>query len=141
LGSWGHGPFDDDTSTDFVDQVAELPADELVPALLLTIEKLVSGDRRLEDYTLCVRVVAAAALLAGCVPENDERWPADTALRHTTAVAIAALRAVDTAYADDSILTEMAAEDGNLRERLAAVEPVRQLLRAAIPPPQHETQF
>ncbi|MEV4757303.1 DUF4259 domain-containing protein [Micromonospora sp. NPDC049559] len=131
MGSWGHGPFDDDTSMDFVDHLAELPPDEVVPALLLTIDQLVSGDRQVEDYTLCVQGVAAAALLAGCVPESHEQWPAAAALRPTAEVAIAALRAVDTAYADDSILTEMATEDGNLRERLAAVEPIRQLLRAA----------
>ncbi|MEV4757294.1 hypothetical protein AB0J86_19560 [Micromonospora sp. NPDC049559] len=110
-----------------------------MPALLRTIEELVSGDRRVKDYALGVEAVAAAALLAGCVPEGHEHPGA--ALRPSADIAIAALRAIDTAYADDSIPTELAAEDANLRERLAAVEPVRQLLRAAIPPLQRETLF
>ncbi|MBX6355485.1 MAG: DUF4259 domain-containing protein [Micromonosporaceae bacterium] len=139
MGSWGPGLFDDDTAMDFVDGLADLPVIDVMPELLRAIDQLASHGAR--DYGRSVRGLAAAALLVGRWPDRAKDWAVRAIPPPTPEIAADALRAIDAAYGDDAILTELTAEAGTLAEHLAAIEPIRQLLRAAIFPPQQESLF
>ncbi|MFB6724954.1 DUF4259 domain-containing protein [Kribbella sp. NPDC056345] len=139
MGSWGTGPFDDDTAMDFIDALADTPTDVRLRRLAAAVDRLLLPQNA-EDYTMAVEAVAAAAILAGAGVEQEQTatWeiPPLTADR-----AEAAMTAVANAYADHGIIAELAAEAGTLSEHRAAIEPVRERLRAAIPPPQDEVLF
>jgi len=144
MGSWGYGPFDDDTALDFVDDLVDRQATYVVPALHAALDRLAAPGGAL-DYSLSVQGLAAAALLAGCVPypedQRNSAWVSTTIPPLDHEIATLACQAIEAAYGEDAILTELAIEAGNLTEHLAGLEPVRQRLRAAIPPPQTETLF
>jgi hypothetical protein len=133
------GPFDDDTAMDFIDALADAPADMVLPKLTAAVNRLVQ-PRNAEDYTMSVEAVAAAAILsgAGFDPRHTETWDVPPL---TADMARAALTAVNNAYADHGVIVELAAEAGTRSEHRAAIEPVRERLRAAIPPPQDEVLF
>ncbi|GAA5192549.1 hypothetical protein GCM10023322_52410 [Rugosimonospora acidiphila] len=140
LGSWGPGPFDDDTAMDFVDDVANGPPSNVMPALLDAVDRL-TAPQGAQDYGRAARGLAAAALVAGIAPEGATEWAANTIPNLGTDDAAAALQAIHAAYGEDAILPELATDADSRTRHLAALEPARQLLRAAIPPPQHEVLF
>jgi hypothetical protein len=144
VGSWGYGPFDDDTAMDFVDSLVNGQAAHVMPALLDRFDRLASSSGT-KDYNLSVEGLAATALVAGFAPypadERRSEWVAATIPPLSPEVAMLACQAINAAYGDDAILTEFAVEAGNLSEHLAAIEPVRQRLQAAVLLPQVEILF
>lgn len=144
MGSWGDGPFDNDSAMDFIDGLVDGEPAHVVPALISTLDRLVTPGGA-QDYDLSVQGLAAAALLAGFVPYPGDaqtaEWVTATIPPLSPEVAALAGQAIDTACGDDAVFADYAAEDGRLSNLLAAIRPVRQRLRAAVPPPQVETLF
>ncbi|MFI6449831.1 DUF4259 domain-containing protein, partial [Kitasatospora sp. NPDC050543] len=66
MGTWGTGPFDDDSALDFVDRLRGLPLDEVAEELERAVRS-VAEERDYVGFSAGVSAVAAAALLSEAV--------------------------------------------------------------------------
>lgn len=67
MGAWGEGPFDDDTAADWCDALDRLEPSRRTAALREALEAA-AGNPGCLAYTLAVRAIAAAAIVASLQP-------------------------------------------------------------------------
>lgn len=129
MGSWGLGPFDDDTALDFVDALRDLPLSTIQSVLERALRTVASEDGYVE-YASAVEAVACAALLAGqCDDDLVRAWLSTVPLDVTRESAELALRAIDRVHSTGSHLWELRADAGLVRESRAAVSVTIGVLR------------
>ncbi|MEU1285417.1 DUF4259 domain-containing protein [Kitasatospora sp. NPDC005856] len=113
MGTWGIGPFDNDTAMDFadaLDEAAEGERDALVRAALV---RTVPPRGRLEyvEHLEGTEAVAAAALVAaqcpGDEPIDTSYWPDQALPAFATDLRSLAVEALDRVVADASELAEL----------------------------------
>ncbi|SEG79027.1 protein of unknown function [Thermomonospora echinospora] len=132
MGTWGPGPFDDDTAMDFVDYLLDLPPDQ-VQQELRTAVRLACDVGGYLGYVDAVRAVAAASLLAGVVPPGYESsWTVP--LRLTPDLAAEAMEAIGRAHSAGSDLHELRAESGTYARVDEALRPVLAALQRGAHP-------
>jgi hypothetical protein len=78
VGTWGFGPFEDDTAVDFVDELREAVPAVARQRLIRALEDCADG-RGIDDYVSAVEGCAAAALLVRYV--DDELGPEEVQWR------------------------------------------------------------
>jgi hypothetical protein len=144
VGTWGFGPFEDDTAVDFVDELREAVPAVARQRLIRALEDCADG-RGIDDYVSAVEGCAAAALLVRYVDDElgpeEVQWLADVKPELTADLAELALRAIEKAHDPEGELAELWAESGHLSDRLTAMALVEQRLREAVGPPQDERLF
>jgi hypothetical protein len=138
MGTWGTGPFDDDTVMDFVDALLDRRADGVQGRLEEAVRQAVDAEGHL-GFAVGVRAVAAAVLLAG-VPAGGSpevsAWRESLVLELTPDLAVEALRAIERAHSSGSELYELWAETGEYHAVWASLEPAMQALRRFSEPDQ-----
>lgn len=136
MGTWGHGPFDNDDANDFLGDLLESgqPADDLRDAL--ATGALDEGYLEAPDASIAV---AAAAVIAVATAGPVDGVPAEQAARvaelglaadEADSLATEALAALDRVVAG-SELAELWAEAGEAAAWRSALEPVRDALTAS----------
>ncbi|GAA3024717.1 hypothetical protein GCM10020229_39990 [Kitasatospora albolonga] len=139
MGSWGPGPFEDDSALDFVDDLRELPAEEVAAEIERAVRS-VAEETEYVEYAEGVSAVAAAALLSGRYREELGEYPAGVPVP-TPELAELALRAVERAHSGGSHLWELRVESGTYREDWKALAPVRAALLQVATPTQSDSLF
>src|SRR5580658_5332394 len=146
MGAWGPGPFENDTSMDWVEELRK-SAD---PGYPLAVLRKLDGVGPFAGRSAETGIAAAEAIAASRgqpaekVPAGVLEWLRATGARADAAAAELALRVVD-AIEDDSELGLLWDEvDGSLWH--AAVADLRRRLRArerelSLPPPRAEVQY
>ncbi|MFE5721293.1 DUF4259 domain-containing protein [Streptomyces erythrochromogenes] len=139
MGTWGTGPFEDDSALDFVDHLRMLPADEVAVELERAVRSVAEEEDYIE-YSAGVSAVAAAALLSGQCRDDLREWPAGIPAL-TPELAELALRAVERAHSEGSHLWELWTESGKYGEVWKSLAPVRTGLLGAANPVQPDSLF
>ncbi|GAA1150828.1 hypothetical protein F4556_004529 [Kitasatospora gansuensis] len=110
MGTWGIGPFEDDTAADFADTLDETALDERANLIRSTLNRAVQAQDYL-DFSEAVEAVAAAALIAAQCPDGE---PVITSFGPDQALPIfaadlrtLAAEALDRVLADESELAEL----------------------------------
>ena len=140
MGTWGKGPFDDDTAMDFFDALSDCDGDVRAERLREAILR-VSGAPGYVGYTAGVEAVVAASLLAGMTPPSTNvEWAASLPTGLTAELADDAVVAVERAHSPASDLHELWSEAGGYDHVWEALAPVLRTLRAA-GEPKHDRLF
>lgn len=136
MGTWGKGPFDDDTAMDFFDALShsdENVRTERLKAAILRVSRAPGSV----GYTEGVEAVVAASLLAGMTPPfTNVEWVASLPTALTAELADDATVAVERAHSPASDLHESWSEAGGYDQVWKALSPVLRALRAAGEPKQ-----
>jgi hypothetical protein len=136
VGTWGKGPFDDDTAMDFFDALSDCDGDVRAERLRAAVLR-VSRAPGYVDYTAGVEAVVAASLLAGMTPPSTNvEWAASLPTGLTAELADDAVVAVERAHSHGSDLHEMGSEAPGYDQVWEALTPVLRALRAAGEPKQ-----
>lgn len=104
MGTWGSGPFDNDSADDLFDELAPLSGPQRMSALLGILSEVTGGPDADNNKVLPDRVMAAAAVVAANTPSgaeldwNEERpeiadWLAKPVPTETLSEAVRALEA------------------------------------------------
>jgi hypothetical protein len=136
VGTWGRGPFDDDTAMDFVDALSKDDTDMRVERLRAAVLR-VSRAQGYIGYNDGVQAVVAASLLAGMTPPMaDVPWVASLPTGLLAELADDAVIAVERAHAPESHLCELWSESGGYDQVWKALTPALRTLRAIGEPEQ-----
>lgn len=136
MGTWGKGPFDDDTAMDFVDALSDCDGDVRAERLRVAVLR-VSRAPGSVNYAEGVEAVAAASLLAGMTPPSTNvEWVASLPTDVIAELADDAVVAVERAHSHASHLHELWSEAGGYDQVWEALAPVLRALRAAGEPKQ-----
>ncbi|MED7954664.1 DUF4259 domain-containing protein [Streptomyces sp. BE303] len=110
MGTWGIGPFEDDTAADFADTLDETSLDERENLIRSTLNRAVEAQDYL-DASEAVEAVAAAALIAAQCPDGEpvtSSFGPDEALPLlATDLRTLAAEALDRVLAEESELAEL----------------------------------
>lgn len=115
VGTWGVGPFDNDTALDWRDDLDEAPPADRVQLVRAALEA--ADDEGYLDYDVAAEAVAAAAVVA-----SDPALP--TELRPL------AVRALDRVIGPDSEWRQLWSESDELPDALAGVRQLRATLES-----------
>ncbi|MFJ7779728.1 DUF4259 domain-containing protein [Streptomyces yangpuensis] len=141
MGTWGAGPFEDDSALDFVDHLCTLPAHEVAVELERAVRSVAEEEEYIE-YSAGVSAVAAATLLSGQYRDHLQEWPAPAGIPALTPeLAELALRAIERAHSDGSHLWELWTESGKYGEVWKSLAPVQAGLLGAANPAQPDSLF
>jgi hypothetical protein len=133
VGTWGPGPFEDDTAMDFVDHLLDLPSTQVQQELEAAVRIACDAEDYLE-YGDAVRAVVAASLLAGLAPDGEAMWRSAIPLQLTPNLAADAVEAIRRARSTGSHLHELTVESGTYAGVDKALRPVLTVLqRIALP--------
>lgn len=136
MGTWGKGPFDDDTAMDFFDALSDRDGDARIERLRAAVLR-VSRAPGSVNYTEGVEALAAASLLAGMTPPSTNvEWVASLPTGLMAEPADDAVAAVGRVHAHASDLHESWSEAGGYDQVWEASAPVLRALRAPGEPQQ-----
>ncbi|MGK5550323.1 DUF4259 domain-containing protein [Actinomadura kijaniata] len=132
MGTWGNGPFDDDTAMDFFDELADCDAEVCAERVRAAILRLSRAQGHVE-FTAAIQAVAAAALLAGVrpTPTDPQHGVAPLPPGMLAELAADAAAAVERAHSPQSELWELWSESGGYDRAWRELAPVLRTLRAA----------
>ncbi|MFI5530217.1 DUF4259 domain-containing protein [Kitasatospora sp. NPDC051853] len=139
MGTWGFGPFEDDSALDFVDHLRESSAGEVAVEIERAVRSVAEGQDHIE-YSEGASAVAAAALLSGRYRDDLREYPVGVPAP-TPELAELALRAVERAHSEGSHLWELWTESGKYGEVWTSLAPVRAGLLEAVDPVQSDSLF
>jgi hypothetical protein len=136
MGTWGNGPFDEDTAMDFFDELDLCEAKVREERLRTAILRVARSQEHIE-FVEGTQAVVAAALLAGMVPSpEDKPWAASLLAGLLAELAADAVVAVERAHSSGSDLFEQWSEAGGYDQVGKELAPVLRALRAAGEPEQ-----
>lgn len=129
MGTWGKGPFDDDTAMDFFDDLE--PCDAKVRAEhLKRVILRVSRAQGHVGYVEGTQAVVAASLLAGMMPDAEgEPWVISLPTGLLDELAADAVVAMERAHSPGSDLYELWCEAGGYDQVWKVLTPVLGTLR------------
>ncbi|WP_232667055.1 DUF4259 domain-containing protein [Pseudonocardia sp. TRM90224] len=135
MGTWGFGPFDNDTAADWAGDLHEAAQAERVKVVRATLERAAGAHGDVE-YSTAVEAIAAAAVVAIHSPGGEkfvsiygpDFVEAGERLDLPDGMLVLALRALDRATSAESHSTELWAEAGLLAEAMAAMKSLYDLL-------------
>jgi hypothetical protein len=136
MGTWGKGPFDEDTAMDFFDELGPCDVEVREEALRAAILRVARTQEHI-GFVDGTRAVLAAALLAGMMPPSEgEPWAASLRAGLLAELAADAVLAVERAHSPGSDLCEQWSEAGGYDQVWKELAPVLRALRAAGEPEQ-----
>jgi hypothetical protein len=141
MGTWGVGPFDDDTAMDFIDELMARSPVHVRSELDRVVRRIPESGE--VDYTSALQAVAAAVLLGGCsLPPEIATWRRSLAIHVTAELAAAALLALERTHSPDSESWQLWCDAGRGHEVWQALaDTVRELRAVVHSPVQTETLF
>lgn len=129
MGTWGLGPFDDDTAMDFIDDLRDGSPEHVAGRLEQAVAE--AADVVTLKYGPAVRAVASAALLGGRgLPPALTAWRESLAIRVDSQLARTALAAIDRSCSPQSELWELWTEAGKAGAAWRALADTRTALSA-----------
>jgi hypothetical protein len=135
VGTWGTGPFDNDTAADWCGDLDEADPAQRVSMIREALAAVVDEDGYL-DSDLAVEAIAAAAIVASQCPGGlpiDSSYAPDflatgTALSPPGDLPQLALQALDRIVGDDSEWRELWEDSDSFAEAIAELQPIRAAL-------------
>ncbi|MGC5400048.1 DUF4259 domain-containing protein [Streptomyces sp. DT20] len=143
MGTWGIGPFDNDTAADFGGDLDEAAAEER-EAMVRSVLKRAAGPADFLGIYDGERAVAAAALVVAQHPDGDHACsnygPSEPLSELPADLRLLALDALDQVVSNGSELAELWAEAANWSKWRQDITRLRDVLDPPIPP-QEEALF
>jgi hypothetical protein len=130
MGTWGKGPFDEDTAMDFFDELDPLDVEMREERLKAAILRVARAQGQIE-FVEGTQAVVAAALLAGMMPSPEkEPWTVSLSASLQAELASDAVIAVERAHSPGSDLWDQWSEVGGYDQVWKKLAPVLSALRA-----------
>lgn len=136
MGTWGHGPFDNDTAADWGNDLDDLPAAERPTAVRAALERALAEDGYLDGDYGTEAVAAAAVVASQCSggPSLEPPYaPEEPVPPLPDDLPPLALRALNRVCAPDSELAELWSDGVEPNLWLAELERLRVALVATQP--------
>ncbi|WP_283134316.1 DUF4259 domain-containing protein [Rhizohabitans arisaemae] len=136
MGTWGSGPFDNDTAEDFLDELEEMSPSQRQALVEKLFHSAIEGREGSRTSVLPEEVVAAAALVAANIPAGssiflNEDYPgiAEWLERPVLpALASLAIQAVEVTFSADSWFWGSWVDTESRKEAQSAIRSLRSVL-------------
>lgn len=136
MGTWGKGPFDEDTAMDFFDGLDLCDLEEREERLKAAILRVARAEGHI-GFVEGTQAVVAAALLAGIMPSStEEPWAGSLSAGLQAEIAAEAVVAVERAHSPGSDLWDQWTEAGEYDQVWKELAPVLRAHRAVAEPDQ-----
>ncbi|MBB5869708.1 hypothetical protein F4553_003087 [Allocatelliglobosispora scoriae] len=137
MGTWGYGPFDNDTAADWMADLEEAGRRERITMVREVLKATVAEEEFL-DGALAAEAIAAATVVAALLPGGEELEsgfdedifgePDDNGPHVPEDLPGLAQAALDRALGGDSEWVKMWLDSGEIDNALAELDPIREIL-------------
>ena len=128
MGTWGTGPFSNDTAADFLGDLAETDAAEVESRMMAALRLPADGYVEGPEADEAIVVAALAASKRGYVPPDGAELAADVAFEDSEELRTAAATALRRVQGPDSEWAELWEEAGELPAAVGMLDEITQHL-------------